>query len=103
MEFTFIRVSYLKRFGKFTGQRFGLQRSRALDLVCRASGFRDLGHIYQLKDSDADSGTLDLSTWIGRLRGELGSDLEALVKQSELEEWFPRIHGVRTGEDFDEA
>lgn len=103
MEFAFIRVRYLKGFGKFIGRRFGLQHSRALDLVCRASGFDSLAHVYELKDSAADSGTLGSAVWISRLRGELGSDLEVLVTLSELEQWFPRIHGASTNEDFGEA
>jgi aryl carrier-like protein len=102
----YIDVKRLKSFAKLVKQRFALSHSMALLSVCRASGYRDLGELYDLFDSGSvlDSVQMsDYAAWLRRLGSELGSDLQALMKREELYMWFRRIHAIRIPEGMDDS
>ena len=102
----YIDAKQLKSFVKLVKRRFALPHSMTLLSVCRASGYRDLGELYDSFDSGAVLDTVQMSdhaAWLRRLGFELGSDLEELLKEEELYMWFRRIHGIRGPEGMDDS
>lgn len=93
-----VNVSYLKDFTKVVKKRFALNLSMAQHAVCRASGYSGFSEIYCFIEEGRvldRVGPSDRAAWQRRLGFELGSDLEVLMKDAELEMWFRRIHGIR--------
>lgn len=93
----YVNVSQLKNFAKFVKKRFALNLSMAQHAACRASGYSGFEEIYCFVEEGRvldRVGPSELPLWQRRLGFELGSDLEVLMHDAELEMWFRRIHGV---------
>lgn len=92
-------IDLIKGFGKFIGKRFGLPHSRALETVARVSGYANWHELYEHARMGAAGREVTYETWLHRLGGEVGSDLNVLATSAELETWYRRIYRVAPVDD----
>lgn len=100
------RLKPLKRCSKLLSKRFAIRLTLAQSILCKASGFRDIGDISVSRAVPGDdcvgaTGGVQQEVWAQRLRGELGADFDELFPFGDQDLWWRRIHGRHDGEEHD--
>lgn len=95
-----LRYGRLKSLAKILSKRFAIRLSTCQEMLCRASGFKGMSHLNQLRQGEhASDGQRDekvsLQVWCHRLRNELGPDFDDLFTAEEQLTWWKRLHGPR--------
>jgi len=102
----YVHIGYLKSFSKLVSKRFAMKLMGVQNIISQASGYRDLNHLYAVHASGdclEHLQMVDHEVWLHRLGFALGSDLNELLYEEELEAWFRRIHLVEESESTMEA
>lgn len=101
------RLKQLKSCSKLLSKRFAIRLTLAQSILCKASGFRDIGDINVLRAAAGDdridtTGGVQQEVWAQRLRNQLGADFDELFPFGDQDLWWRRIHGRRDVEEHDQ-
>lgn len=95
-----LRYGRLKSLAKILSKRFAIRLSTCQEVLCRASGFKGVNHLNQLRQGEHASDSqhdeeVSLQVLSRRLRSEIGPDFDDLFTAEEQLTWWKRLHDRR--------